>query len=359
MNVAILGSTGSIGTQTLDVCRSLGFNVVAISGGVNIALLREQAAEFNPDLVIDKSHGMDGLISVATHPKADIVVNALVGNVGFLPTVAAIEAGKNVALANKEVLVCAGELIMPLARKHGVSILPVDSEHSAIFQCLQGGQPAQKVYLTASGGPFRGLNLAELENITPKEALKHPNWSMGNKISIDSATLMNKGLEVMEAYWLFGLKASQIEVLVHPQSIIHSMVEFCDGQILAQLGVPDMRTVIQYALTHPKRVPNSFGKLDFTKHNTLTFEKPDAKTFKCLALAYEALGRGGLYPTVLNAANEVAVARFLNNEIKFLDIACIIESALSAYNQKEAQVTIQNILNSEKWAKDFAQTWRK
>ena len=359
MNIAILGSTGSIGTQTLDVCRSLGFNVVAISGGANVALLKKQAAEFNPDLVVDKSHGMDGLITVATHHKADVIVNALVGNIGFLPTVAAIKAGKNVALANKEVLVCGGEVIIPLARKMGVSIIPVDSEHSAIFQCLQGGVSAQKVYLIASGGPFRGKRANELENITPNEALKHPNWSMGNKISIDSATLMNKGLEVMEAFWLFDLKASQIEVLVHPQSIIHSMAEFCDGQILAQLGVPDMRTVIQYALTHPKRMPNNFGKLDFSKHSTLTFEKPDTDTFKCLSLAYKALEQGGLYPTVLNAANEVAVARFLNNEIGFLSIAHIIENALAAYNEKNKQVDIDSILKTEKWAKDFAHTWRK
>jgi len=356
MNVSILGSTGSIGRQTLEVCENLGYNVIAISGHSNRELLMEQAAQFKPDLVVDAADKMDGLLAVAGHPQADVVVNALVGNVGFLPTVKAIRAGKNVALANKEVLVCGGAVVMPLAREHGVSIIPVDSEHSAIFQCLAGSSgDVRKIYLTASGGPFRGKTLPEMASVTPAQALKHPNWSMGAKISIDSATMMNKGLEVIEAAWLFGLDASQIEVLVHPQSIIHSMVEFTDGQILAQLGAPDMRHAIQYALTHPKRLNNNFDKLDFTKHSNLTFESPDMENFPCLRLAYDALSKGGLLPTVMNAANEVAVQGFLDGQIGFLDIAKIIEGTMLAYTgEKGEQVSIESILNKEQWARDFA-----
>jgi len=374
MNISILGSTGSIGRQALEVVENLGLNVVALTGFSNVALLKEQAARFKPDLVMDSSHGMAGLEAAASHPKADVVVNALVGNVGFLPTVAAISAGKTVALANKEVLVCGGEVIMSLARNKGVDIVPVDSEHSAVFQCLNAKTPHQvrgdkgcawgdrgqlwgdaKVYLTASGGPFRGWKREDMADISPAQALKHPNWSMGAKISIDSATMMNKGLEVIEAYWLFDISAKQIEVLVHPQSIIHSMVEFADGQILAQLGAPDMRHAIQYALTHPKRLANNFDRLDFAKHNSLTFEKPDTEAFPCLRLAYEALERGGLYPTVLNAANEAAVAQFLNGQIGFLGIPAIIENTLSAYTGKNKQVSIESILSTEQWAKSFAE----
>jgi len=355
VNISILGSTGSIGCQTLEVVQNLGLNVVAITGFSNKKLLQKQASLFKPDLVVDSSCGLEGLKAAASHPRVDVVVNALVGNVGFLPTIAAIEAGKTIALANKEVLVCGGEVIMPLAQEKGVDIIPVDSEHSAIFQCLGASKaPVDKIHLTASGGPFRGRKQDELHEITAVQAMKHPNWSMGSKISIDSATMMNKGLEVIEAFWLFGLKSEQINVLVHPQSIIHSMVEFEDGQVLAQLGAADMRHAIQYALTHPKRLANNFDRLDFAKHNNLTFEKPDLETFPCLRLAYEALDAGGLYPTVLNAANEVAVEQFLAEKIKFLDIPIIIENALSAYTGNSEQVSIKNILKAEQWAKEFA-----
>ncbi|MDR2168095.1 MAG: 1-deoxy-D-xylulose-5-phosphate reductoisomerase [Clostridiales bacterium] len=379
MNISILGSTGSIGRQTLEALENLGYSATALAAHSSVDLLEAQIRQFRPNLAVafdeaaalelkrriggicEVATGMDGLKQAASLPEADIVVNALMGNVGFLPTIAALEAGKRLALANKEVLVCGGEIIMPLAKSRGVEIIPIDSEHSAIFQCLQSsrhsresGNPPTKIHITASGGPFRGRTLAEMGEITPEQALKHPNWSMGAKISVDSATLMNKGLEVIEAYHLFGLKPSQIEVLVHPQSIIHSMVEFADGQILAQLGAPDMRPAIQYALTHPARVSNPFNRLNFAIHNTLTFEPPDFKNFPCLGLAYEALAKGGLYPTVLNSANEAAVARFLDRQIKFLDIARIIESALSAYNQED-ELNIENILKVEAWAKAYAE----
>jgi 1-deoxy-D-xylulose-5-phosphate reductoisomerase len=386
MKISVLGSTGSMGRQTLEVIESLGFSAAALAAHSNVDLLEAQVRRFKPELAVlydEKSAlelkrrldgiygaeveiaaGMDGLKQAASLESANMVVNALMGNVGFLPTVAAIEAGKSIALANKEVLVCGGEIIMPLARAKGVEILPIDSEHSAIFQCLNAvgatvpvaHPPAEvaKIYLTASGGPFRGRTLAEMAEITVEQALNHPNWSMGAKISIDSATMMNKGLEVIEAFWLFGLKAEQIQVLIQPQSIVHSMVEFVDGQILAQLGPPDMRLVIQYALTHPKRVPNPFKRLDFTKISTLTFEPPDLQNFPCLRLAYQALKQGSLYPTILNAANETAVAAFLNKQIKFLDIPTIIESTLSAYNQKDEHVNIENILATEKWTKSHS-----
>lgn len=322
--ISILGSTGSIGTQTLEVVEVLGdIQVGAISGNHNIKLLEEQARKFRPRLVsvMDEDNakelksrladtdckvvaGMDGLVEAATLVEADTVVTSIVGNVGLRPTFEAISAGKNIALANKETLVSAGQLVMDLAKKKGISIYPVDSEHSAIFQSLQGNKDnkIRRILLTASGGPFRGKTLDELKSVTAADALCHPNWSMGKKITIDSATLMNKGLEVMEAKWLFGVDTDQIEVLVHPQSIIHSAVEYEDGAIMAQLGEPDMRVPIQYALTYPKRVANPFPKIDFAKRAQLTFDHPDMDTFRCLALAYKALKIGGTMPTVLNGA---------------------------------------------------------
>jgi len=273
-----------------------------------------------------------------------------------MPTAAAIRAGTDVALANKEVLVCGGEVIMPLAAKHGARIIPVDSEHSAIFQCLTGGvNPPHRLYLTASGGPFRNHTAAELANVTVADALKHPNWVMGRKITVDSATMMNKGLEVIEARWLFDVTAEQISVLIHPQSVIHSMVEFADGQIMAQMGAPDMRLPIAYALTHPNRAANPFARLDFHKFNTLTFEQPDMTRFGCLRLAYEVLQAGGMYPAVLNAANEAAVQAFLDEKLAFNRIEDIISRTITAYNDNTA-VTIENIPEVEKWARKFAES---
>ena len=372
MKIAILGSTGSIGTQTLEVVRNLGnIEVVALTAHRNAEALEKQIAEFKPKLaaVYDEKAamhlssvnnteiltGLDGIAAAAAISEADLVVNALVGNIGLLPTLSAIKAGKDIALANKETLVCGGEIIMPLADKHGVNILPIDSEHSAIFQCIQtsAGNTAERIYLTASGGPFRGYTKEKLAAVSLSDALNHPNWVMGKKITIDSATLMNKGLEVIEAKWLFGLHHDKIEVLVHPQSIVHSMVEFADGQILAQLGPPDMRLPIQYALTHPKRKNSNFSRLNFAEHSSLTFEQPDYKNFPCLALAYEALKTGGLYPTILNAANEAAVDMFLDEKISFTDIASITDRTISSYNGHNI-VDIDNILEVETWAKQFA-----
>jgi len=371
MKISVLGSTGSIGTQTLEVAQNLGVEVVALTAHSNIDLLETQIAKFKPKMVAvyDEAQaielkrriagtevlaGMDGVVAAASLTEPDTVVNALVGNVGLLPTVAAIKAGKDVALANKEVLVCGGEIIMAMASAQGVKILPIDSEHSAIFQCLMDGNKPRCIYLTASGGPFRGFSAEQLAKVSLSDALKHPNWVMGRKITIDSATMMNKGLEVIEARWLFGLEAAQINVFVHPQSIIHSMVEFVDGQILAQLGPPDMRLPIQYALTYPVRTKTSFKRLDFKQHSTLTFEHPDFNNFPCLRLAYEAIEAGSLVPTVLNAANEMAVQMFLDEKIHFTDIAKIIDKTISAYNGKHA-VNIENILQVEKWAKNFAE----
>ena len=373
--ISILGSTGSIGTQTLEVVEVLeDINVMAITGNSNINLLEEQARKFQPELVavMDKKNaeilkerlsdmnirvvsGMDGLVEAATYEGVDTVVTSVVGNVGLKPTFEAIRAGKNIALANKETLVSAGQLVMDLAKKHDIKIYPVDSEHSAIFQSLQGneGNAIERILLTASGGPFRGKKREELLHVTAADALKHPNWSMGNKITIDSATLMNKGLEVMEAKWLFGVDVDQIEVLVHPQSIVHSAVEYEDGAIVAQLGEPDMRVPIQYALTYPKRVKNPFPRVDFTQRNNLTFDKPDMETFKCLSLAYRALKTGGTLPAVLNGANEVAVARFLKGDIGFLDIPELIEQTMDAYTVKY-EYTLEDLLEADAWAKDFA-----
>ena len=373
--ISILGSTGSIGTQTLEVVENLkDIKVMAITGNSNIKLLEEQARKYQPALVavMDETNaealkenladmdirvvsGMDGLVEAAIYEGVDTVVTSVVGNVGLKPTFEAICAGKNIALANKETLVSAGQLVMDLAKKHNIKIYPVDSEHSAIFQSLQGneGNKIERILLTASGGPFRGKKREELLNVTAADALKHPNWSMGAKITIDSATLMNKGLEVMEAKWLFDVDVDQIEVLVHPQSIVHSAVEYEDGAIVAQLGEPDMRVPIQYALTYPKRVKSPFPRVDFAQRNNLTFDQPDMETFKCLSLAYRALKTGGTLPAVLNGANEVAVARFLKGDIGFLDIPELIEQTMDAYTVKY-EYTLEDLLEADAWAKDYA-----
>ncbi|MCL2396768.1 MAG: 1-deoxy-D-xylulose-5-phosphate reductoisomerase [Defluviitaleaceae bacterium] len=377
MKISVLGSTGSIGTQTLEVVEHLGdVEVLALTAHSNIDLLEQQITRFKPRLAVvyeqtgalelkkrvdsgvEVLSGLDGLVAAAALASADMVVNALVGNVGLLPTVAAINARKNVALANKEVLACAGELIMPMAKATGVQILPIDSEHSAIFQCLAGneGNEIERIYLTASGGPFRGYTPERLAHVTVADALNHPNWDMGRKITIDSATMMNKGLEVMEARWLFDVDPRCISVLVHPQSIIHSMVEFTDGQILAQLGAADMRLPIQHVLTHPRRMTSSFARLDFARHNTLTFEQPDYETFPCLRLAYDALAAGGLIPAILNAANETAVEMFLAEKIPFNQISVIIDRTISAYTGSGA-VDINNIMQADSFARRTARDY--
>lgn len=374
-NISILGSTGSIGTQTLDVVREIGgINVKAITANNNIELLEKQIREFNPDIAAVMNEemaeelkervkdcgtkilsGIDGLIEAAVYKESDTVVTSVVGNIGIVPTFEAIKAGKNIALANKETLVSAGELIINAVKKYGVKLYPVDSEHSAIFQCLRGNEDnkIRRILLTASGGPFRGRKREELLNVRAEDALKHPNWSMGKKVTIDSASLMNKGLEVIEAKWLFGVDVEDIEVLIHPQSIVHSAVEYEDGAVIAQMGEPDMKVPIQYALTYPKRVKNSFPKIDFAQRNSLTFEKPDMDTFKCLSLAYRAIKTGGTMPTVMNGANEMAVAAFLENKIGFLDIADIIEKTMMSYNVKY-DYTVEDLVEADKWARDFS-----
>ncbi len=348
--ISILGSTGSIGTQTLDIVRANPeLKVEALAAGHNVGLMEQQAREFSPKLIVmwDEAayeelkvrladtdiqvlQGMEGLLEAATYPSVETVVAAMVGMIGIRPTIAAMKAGKDIALANKETLVTAGHIIMPLAKETGVSILPVDSEHSAIFQSLQGNQhnPIHKILLTASGGPFRGKTIEELRNVQVEDALKHPNWTMGRKITIDSATLVNKGLEVMEAKWLFNVDYDQIQVVVHPQSVIHSMVEYEDGAIMAQLGTPDMRLPIQYALFYPDRKPLSGERLDFFRLRQMTFEAPDTDTFRALKLAVSAGRTGGTMPTVFNAANERAVALFLERKISFLQITDIIEDCM-------------------------------
>ncbi len=373
--IAILGSTGSIGTQTLDIVSQNpdDLQVVAMSCGSNIDLFEKQIRKYRPSLVsvgneklandlktrlsdidIDIRYGMDGLIAVATAEDADTVVTAVVGMIGVQPTIAAINAKKTIALANKETLVTAGHIIMPLAKEKGVSILPVDSEHSAIFQSLNGERHNQisKILLTASGGPFRGKTLDDLENVTLEDALKHPNWSMGAKITIDSATMINKGLEVMEAKWLFGVNLNQVEVVVHPQSILHSAVEFMDGAVIGQMGTPDMRLPILYALFYPNRKTLYAEPLDLFKVGTLTFEKPDMETFYGLSLAYDAMGAGGNVPTVFNAANEKAVAKFLNNKIKFLEIPEIVSEAMINVDFIP-NPTIEQVLETEQMTYDF------
>lgn len=378
--IAILGSTGSIGTQTLDIVREQGdIKVTALAAGSNIGLLEKQIREFQPklaavwdekhaqelrtrirDLDVDVYSGMEGLIAVSTEEEAEILVTAIVGMLGLRPTVAAIKAGKNIALANKETLVTAGHLIMPLAKECDVSILPVDSEHSAIFQSLNGeeGNRIAKILLTASGGPFRGKKRQELMNMQVEDALKHPNWSMGRKITIDSATLVNKGLEVMEAKWLFDVEPEQIQVVVHPQSVIHSMVEYEDGAVIAQLGTPDMRLPIQYALYYPKRRPLSGKRLDFYELSNLTFEKPDTETFEGLSLAMEAMKQGGNMPTVFNAANERAVALFLDRKIGFLEITKIIAESMNQLKYRE-QPSLEEILDTEQATYEFIESrWK-
>ena len=372
--IAILGSTGSIGTQTLDVAREQGdLEIIALSCGGNIRLMEEQMREFHPKLVsvwdeadakalrentkdlnIPITYGMDGLLEVAVHPDSEILVTAIVGMLGIRPTIAAIEAGKNIALANKETLVTAGHIIMPLAKKHNVAILPVDSEHSAIFQSLQGedGNKISKILLTASGGPFRGKKREELVNIQVEDALKHPNWAMGRKITIDSSTLVNKGLEVMEAKWLFDVDLDRIQVVVHPQSVIHSAVEYEDGAVIAQLGTPDMRLPIQYALYYPQRRPLSGKRLDLFALSNLTFEEPDIETFKGLKLAYEAIRRGGNIPVAYNAANEKAVSLFLDRRIAYLEITDIIEETMKQTGFV-ANPTLEQILETEQEAYEF------
>ena len=371
-DLIILGSTGSIGTQSLEVAREQGYSVSGLVAGSNIDLLEKQAREWKPKTVavfneqsakdlklrladtdVKVLSGSEGVCDVA-QGKGDTVINAIVGIAGLKPTLSAIESGKTIALANKETLVTGGEIVNRKAKEKGVKILPVDSEHSAIFQSLQGAPVGslKKILLTASGGPFFGKKKSDLENVTVKEALNHPNWSMGAKITIDSATLMNKGLEVIEAVHLFGIPADNIEVLVHRQSIIHSGVELSDGAVIAQLGTPDMRLPIQYALTYPERSNYAFEKLDLFKVGTLTFEKPDTDTFRCLPLCIKAINEGGILPTVVNGANEEAVRLFLDGKCKFLQIAELVEKALNSVNNIK-DFTLDDIFAADKLAREI------
>ena len=375
--IAILGSTGSIGTQTLEVVeQNKDIEVTALAAGSNIRLLEQQIRKFHPrlaavwseekakelrtavaDLDVRIEAGMDVLIAVATEEKAQTVVTAVVGMIGILPTIAAIQAGRDIALANKETLVTAGHLIIPMVKEKGVRLLPVDSEHSAIFQCLNGehGNRIQKILLTASGGPFRGWTREQMKNIQVEDALKHPNWSMGRKITIDSSTMVNKGLEVMEARWLFGVEMDQVQVVVQPQSVIHSMVEFEDGAVMAQLGTPDMKLPIQYALYYPERRPLAGDRLDFWKLKEIRFEKPDFENFPALSLAYRAGKTGGSLPTVFNAANERAVSMFLNRKIGYLTIVDIIESAMERH-QVISDPSVEQILETERETYDYIES---
>ncbi len=372
--IAILGSTGSIGTQTLEIVREQGgLEVVALAAGRNAKLMEAQVREFRPkiacmwdeeagrllkeavaDLDTRVVCGMDGLLEIAVMPESEMLVTAIVGMIGIRPTIAAIESGKDIALANKETLVTAGHIIMPLAAKMGVSILPVDSEHSAIFQSLQGQdkEGIDKILLTASGGPFRGKKREELVNMTAADALKHPNWSMGRKITIDSASLVNKGLEVIEAKWLFDVSLDQVQVLIQPQSILHSAVQFKDGAVIGQMGLPDMKLPIQYALFYPRRLPMQNNQVDFYELANMTFEKPDTETFEGLAMAYEASRIGGSMPTVFNAANEKAVALFLDNKIRFLQIYELIRASMENH-KVVADPTVEQILAAEAECYEF------
>lgn len=373
--IAILGSTGSIGTQTLEIVRNNAeeLEVEALAANSNVALMEKQIREFHPrtavmwsleaaeelrlrvaDCQVQVLQGMEGLLEIAVMPQIQVLVTAIVGMIGIRPTIAAIEAGKDIALANKETLVCAGHIIMPLARERGVSILPVDSEHSAIFQSLNGEPKGRigRILLTASGGPFRGRTKAQLEQVKPEDALKHPNWNMGRKITIDSSTLVNKGLEVMEAKWLFDVEPSQIQVVVHPQSIIHSMVEYIDGAVIAQLGVPDMKLPIQYALFYPDRREMKGNRVDFFSLGSVTFEEPDMETFQGLRLAYRALERGGSLPTVYNAANERAVALFLEGRIGYLQIPELIRRCMEHHTVVE-DPGVEQILEAEQSVYDY------
>lgn len=380
-NIAILGSTGSIGTQTLDIVRKNDdLNVVALSANSNVKLLDEQIREFNPkvvcvydeekakelknlvsDMDVKIVAGMDGLIEISEMKEAETVVTAVVGMIGIRPTIAAIKAGKDIALANKETLVTAGHIIIPLAKEYNVNIYPVDSEHSAIFQCLNGEKRSQveKIILTASGGPFRGKTIADLQNVTVEDALKHPNWAMGKKITIDSSTMVNKGLEVIEAKWLFDVDFDHIQVLIQPQSLIHSMVEFKDGSVMAQLGTPDMRLPIQYALYYPERKFLDGKRVNFYEISSITFEKPDMENFRALKLAFDAGRMGGSMPVVFNAANEQAVSMFLDRKIKYLDIVDIIEFAMN--NHKHiANPDVDEILEAENWTYECIKSeWSK
>ena len=375
-NIAILGSTGSIGRSSLEVIAAHPerFRVTYLTAHRNVELLAEQVALFRPrgvvvldgrnaDLLRSRVNGSTevlrgeaGLLDVVTRPDVDLVVSALVGFAGLQPTLGAIEAGKDIALANKETLVVAGELVMRAVAQRGVRLMPVDSEHSAILQCLQGEniRSVARLILTASGGPFLHMDKERFPHISPAEALQHPTWRMGNKISIDSATLMNKGLEVIEAHWLFGLPASKIEVIVHPQSIIHSMVEFVDGSVKAQLGIPDMKLPIQYALTYPERPASAFTRLDFAALARMTFLAPDMEKFPCLALAFQALKSGGTAPAVLNAANEVAVEHFLGGRIRFSAIPALIEEALTRH-QAVAHPALDDIIHADREARASVQ----
>lgn len=375
-NISILGSTGSIGTQALEVIKSNPglYNVVALTAQTNAELLVEQALQYLPEMVVicDKEKypavktglaktsimvlaGEEGLCEAASLSKADMVLTAIVGSVGLRPTIAAIEAGKDIALANKETLVVAGELVTTLAKRHGVKILPVDSEHSAIFQCLVGEQytSIEKIYLTASGGPFRGRDRAFLANVTKAEALKHPNWVMGAKITIDSATLMNKGLEVIEAKWLFDLTVEQIDVIVHPQSIVHSLVQFSDGSLKAQMGLPDMKLPIHYAMAYPKRIKSDFQRFNFIDFPELTFAKPDYDNFRNLGLAFESLRKGGNMPCIINAANEVVVEAFLKDRIGFLQMSDVIAQCMEEVDFIESP-SLNNYLETDEYTRIFA-----
>ena len=375
-NVSILGSTGSIGTQALEVCEKMGFNIVGLAAHSSVELLSEQVRKFKPayvciynedkytdlkerlaDMNVEVLCGMDGLCRIASLQENDIVLNSVVGMVGLLPTLTAINAHKDVALANKETLVAGGKLVMSNAAEMGVNIYPVDSEHSAIFQSLQGNKRSQlsKIILTASGGPFFGYSYDQLRSVTKADALKHPNWDMGNKITIDSATLMNKGLEFIEAKWLFDLEPDQIEIVVHRQSVIHSAVEYNDYAVIAQLGVPDMKIPIQYALTYPDRYECPTKRLSLTDYGTLTFAKPDYGTFKCLNAAIEAITRGGAYPCLVNSANEEAVRAFLNDEISFIQIGEIVSSVLDKFEQSDINC-YDDVMKADKRAREYVRS---
>ena len=379
--ISVLGSTVSIGTQTLEIARyNQDIGITALAAGSNVELLEKQVREFHPkiaclwkeeaarelkrrirDLDAKVVSGMEGLMEAACEPEAQIVVTAVVGMIGIRPTIAAMEAGKDIALANKETLVTAGHIIMPLAKEKGVKILPVDSEHSAIFQCLQGAgeNRIHKILLTASGGPFRGRSREQLAGVQPEDALKHPNWSMGRKITIDSSTMVNKGLEVMEAHWLFDVDMDQVQVVIQPASVIHSMIEYEDGAVIAQLGTPDMKLPIQYALYYPERRFLPGDRLDFTKLKEITFDEPDMETFRGLKLAYEAGKAGGSLPTVFNAANELAVSLFLEKKIPYLAITDLIQGAMENHKRKAAP-NVDQILAAEQEAYDFIrETLRK
>lgn len=375
-HIAILGSSGSIGTQALEVIRDNPnlFKVAVLTAGRNAELLIQQSREFKPlqvvigdeskyetvksalqDLDIEVLAGDEALVEVVKSPIIEVVLTAVVGFCGLRPTIAAIEAGKHIALANKETLVVAGELVTALARQHQVSILPVDSEHSAIFQCLQGEEAnrVEKIYLTASGGPFRGWSIEDLARVTKAQALKHPNWVMGAKITIDSASLMNKGLEVIEAKWLFDLTPSQIDVVVHPQSIIHSIAQFEDGSMKAQMGLPDMKLPIQYALGYPNRILNTFPRFDFLKHTEMTFEQPDRRTFRNLQFAFDAMEKGGNTPCVLNAANEIVVQAFLNDQLGFLEMSDVIEKCMNEVSYIR-DPNLEDFIETDKETRKFA-----